>query len=208
MTTRLDRLVGLLDTGATPVVRSTAARQIGGIQRQHPEELFRLLARVYEYIGSKSWDTRVAAAQAFDAIAKEVSEWDPPVEDDVKPTIDDEEDLLTFGQYNVDSVIRNGRLLLGSAGKEYDDGLEGLDAQARMALQRAQMKKRLGIGAQFLDVDLLDDVDLGADNPPVVEAKRRKVEEAAPNGAESSDIDMSKLSARERNRLKRKERMN
>ncbi|KAJ2111390.1 TATA-binding protein-associated factor mot1, partial [Coemansia sp. RSA 922] len=208
MTTRLDRLVGLLDTGATPVVRSTAARQIGGIQRQHPEELFRLLARVYEYIGSKSWDTRVAAAQAFDSIAKEVSEWDPPAEDDVKPTIDDEEDLLTFGQYNVDSVIRNGRLLLGSAGKEYDDGLEGLDAQARMALQRAQMKKRLGIGAQFLDVDLLDDVDLGADNPPVVETKRRKVEEAAPNGAESSDIDMSKLSARERNRLKRKERMN
>ncbi|KAJ2754387.1 TATA-binding protein-associated factor mot1 [Coemansia pectinata] len=213
MTTRLDRLVGLLDTGATPVVRSTAARQIGGIQRQHPEELFRLLARVYEYIGSKSWDTRVAAAQAFDAIAKEVSEWDPPVEEDIKPTIvDDEEDLLTFAQYNVDSVIRNGRLLLGSAGKEYDDGLEGLDAQARMALQRAQMKKRLGIGAQFLDVDLLDDVDLGADSPPVTDVKRvdkrRKVEEAAPNGAESADIDMSKLSARERNRLKRKERMN
>ncbi|KAJ2798433.1 TATA-binding protein-associated factor mot1, partial [Coemansia furcata] len=148
MTTRLDRLVGLLDTGATPVVRSTAARQIGGIQRQHPEELFRLLARVYEYIGSKSWDTRVAAAQAFDAIAKEVSEWDPPVEGDIKPAmIDDEDELLTFAQYNVDSVIRNGRLLLGSAGKEYDDGLEGLGAQARMALQRAQMKKRLGIGA-------------------------------------------------------------
>ncbi|KAJ2457471.1 TATA-binding protein-associated factor mot1, partial [Coemansia sp. RSA 2424] len=139
MTSRLDRLVGLLDTGATPVVRSTAARQIGGIQRQHPEELFRLLARVYEYIGSKSWDTRVAASQAFDAIAKEVSEWDPPTDEDekdTKPVVaeamvdekeDDDDDLLSFAQYDVDSVIRNGRLLLGSAGKEYDDGLEGLD---------------------------------------------------------------------------------
>ncbi|KAJ2767791.1 TATA-binding protein-associated factor mot1, partial [Coemansia nantahalensis] len=71
MATRLDRLVALLDSGATPVVRSTAARQIGGIQKQHPEELFRLLARVHEHIGSKSWDTRVATAQAFEAIAKE-----------------------------------------------------------------------------------------------------------------------------------------
>ncbi|KAJ2693826.1 TATA-binding protein-associated factor mot1 [Coemansia sp. IMI 209128] len=216
MTTRLDRLVGLLDTGATPVVRSTAARQIGSIQRQHPEELFRLLARVYEYIGSKSWDTRIAAAQAFDAIAKEVSDWDPPIEDDIKPIVtEDEDDLLTFAQYDVDSVIRNGRLLLGSAGKEYDDGLEGLDAQARMAIQKAQMKKRLGIGAQFLDEDLLDDIDLGADSPAVdIDSKRvdkrRKVEEATPNGSESgtADIDMSKLSARERNRLKRKERLN
>ncbi|KAJ1672040.1 TATA-binding protein-associated factor mot1 [Coemansia sp. RSA 25] len=224
MTSRLDRLVGLLDTGATPVVRSTAARQIGGIQRQHPEELFRLLARVYEYIGSKSWDTRVAASQAFDAIAKEVSEWDPPTDEDekdTKPVVaeamvdekedDDDDDLLSFAQYDVDSVIRNGRLLLGSAGKEYDDGLEGLDGPARMAAQRAQMKKRLGIGAQFLDDDLLDDVDLGVDSAinGVAEAKRRKVEEP-PSGNSSSeapDIDMSKLSARERNQLKRKGRM-
>ncbi|KAJ2380428.1 TATA-binding protein-associated factor mot1, partial [Coemansia sp. RSA 2559] len=72
MASRLDRLVALLDNGATPLVRATAARQIGGIQKQHPEELFRLLARVYEYVGSKSWDTRVAASQAVEAIIKEV----------------------------------------------------------------------------------------------------------------------------------------
>ncbi|KAJ2741712.1 TATA-binding protein-associated factor mot1 [Coemansia sp. BCRC 34301] len=218
MTSRLDRLVGLLDTGATPVVRSTAARQIGGIQRQHPSELFQLLARVYELIGSKSWDTRVAASQAFDAIAKEVSEWDPAAEEqeDNKAATavkvegdedDDESGLLTFAQYNVDSVLRNGRLLLGSAGKEYDDGLEGLDGAARMAVQRAQITKRLGIGAQFLDEDLLDDVDLGVDGP-VGETKRRKVEEEVkPPPSDESSIDMGKLSSRERNRLKRKERM-
>ncbi|KAJ2617064.1 TATA-binding protein-associated factor mot1 [Coemansia sp. RSA 1365] len=226
MATRLDRLVALLDTGATPVVRSTAARQIGGIQRQHPEELFRLLARVYEYIGSKSWDTRVAATQAFEWIAKEVSEWDPsetvPVSEgdsiDVKPVLDeDDSDLLTFSQFNVDSVLRHGRILLGSSGGEYDDGLQGLDGQARLALQRAQIKKRLGMGADFMADELLDDVDIGEcdigaekKKTTVYRGRKRKSEVESNSSTateEPAEIDMSKLSARERNRLKRRARM-
>ncbi|PIA13088.1 hypothetical protein COEREDRAFT_17765 [Coemansia reversa NRRL 1564] len=233
MATRLDRLVALLDTGATPVVRSTAARQIGGIQRQHPEELFRLLARVYEYIGSKSWDTRVAATQAFEWIAKEVSEWDPSETAaatlsasengssfDVKPVVDeDDSDLLTFAQFNVDSVLRHGRILLGSSGGEYDDGLQGLDGQARLALQRAQIKKRLGMGADFMADELLDDADLGGCEEVGVEKKkaavsrgRKRKSEVESNSSstateETVEIDMSKLSARERNRLKRRARM-
>ncbi|KAJ1731855.1 TATA-binding protein-associated factor mot1 [Coemansia biformis] len=214
MTTRLDRLVALLESGATPVVRSTAARQIGGIQKQHPEELFRLLARVYEHIGSKSWDTRVATAQAFEAIAKEVSEWDPEAAaDDTKPPVDDDDyELLAFAQFDVDSVIRNGRLLLGSAGREYeDDGLKGLDAQARIAVQRAQIKKRLGLGADFMADELLDDADLDAVMKPAAGRKRKSAEPEDDGGGSSTtttgEIDMSKLSARERNRLKRKARL-
>ncbi|ORX69202.1 hypothetical protein DL89DRAFT_293630 [Linderina pennispora] len=205
MSTRLDRLITLLDTGATPLVRSTAARQIGGIQKQHPSELFRLLARVYEFIGNKSWDTRIAAAQAFDAIAKEVSDWDPSGNGDVKPPLLDD-DFLAFSQFNVDSVIRHGRLLLASAGKEYDEdeAMEGLDAQARIAVQRAQIKKRLGLGAQFMDVDLLDDLDL-----ETAQARKRKPTTPVKHEpvAEEPEIDMSKLSARERNRIKRKQRL-
>lgn len=45
-TPRLDRLVLLLDTGSTPAIRSTAAQQIGDVQRQHPDDLYHLLARV------------------------------------------------------------------------------------------------------------------------------------------------------------------
>ncbi|KAJ2766176.1 TATA-binding protein-associated factor mot1, partial [Coemansia nantahalensis] len=220
MATRLDRLVALLDSGATPVVRSTAARQIGGIQKQHPEELFRLLARVHEHIGSKSWDTRVATAQAFEAIAKEVSEWDPPgpaADEDIKPLAEDGDgELLSFAQFDVDSVIRRGRLLLGSAGREYeDDGLQGLDAQARIAVQRAQIKKRLGLGADFMADELLDDADLDAvvaAAPAAAGARKRKsVAEPDDDDDDSSSaaggIDMSKLSARERNQLKRKARL-
>ncbi|KAJ1798610.1 TATA-binding protein-associated factor mot1 [Coemansia sp. RSA 2399] len=239
MASRLDRLVALLDNGATPLVRATAARQIGGIQKQHPEELFRLLARVYEYVGSKSWDTRVAASQAVEAIIKEVSDWDPSSDDAhdgvaVKREEDslvDADDMLTFSQFNVDSVLRHGRLLLGSAGREYDDdeAMAGLDPQQRIAAQRAQMRKRLGIGAQFLDEDLLDDVDLGADDlaedtcgnkGKKVRGQKRKLDPSSPQpqpckretpspteeGNGAPEIDMSKLSARERNRLKRKAR--
>ncbi|KAJ2511475.1 TATA-binding protein-associated factor mot1, partial [Coemansia sp. RSA 2049] len=268
MASRLDRLVALLDNGATPVVRATAARQIGGIQKQHPEELFRLLARVYEYVGSRSWDTRVAAAQAVEAIIKEVGDWDPnnekeKEEDGCTTTdgtdtdtaaatsgvvvkkeesdgngvaadrYDNDAELLTFAQFDVDSVIRHGRLLLGSAGREYDDdeAMAALEPQQRLAAQRAQVRKRLGIGAQFLDDDLLDDIDLsaGTKSPSAKSSRGRKRktsdddaaaspvstqppckrEASSPQedgGGRTPEIDMDKLSARERNRLKRKAR--
>ncbi|KAJ2730865.1 TATA-binding protein-associated factor mot1, partial [Coemansia sp. Cherry 401B] len=126
-------------------------------------------------------------------------------------------DWLTFEQFDVDAVLRNGRLLLGSAGKEYDE--VKATGQERVAMQRAQIKQRLGLGAQFLDEDLLDDVDLGADDVEVkvevkVEAeqpkggrKRKASVEAKGETSQADEIDMSKLSARERNRLKRKARM-
>ncbi|KAI7824478.1 SNF2 family N-terminal domain-containing protein [Kickxella alabastrina] len=213
MTTRLDRLVGLLDSGATSVVRATAARQIGGIQKQHPEELFQLLGRVYEF--------------AIEAIAKEVPEWDPNSTTDMKPppsltlnqqsdVDEDVEGLLEFGQFNVDSVIKHGRLLLGSAGREYeDDGLQGLDPAARIAAQRVQMRKRLGIGAEFLGDDLLADEDLAAKpvvarpQPVAVKTEQQQHPAVAVGGGDEGEaaIDMSTLSARERNRLKRKARL-
>ncbi|KAJ2786455.1 TATA-binding protein-associated factor mot1 [Coemansia interrupta] len=217
MTTRLDRLVGLLDSGATPQVRATAARQIGGIQRQHPEELFGLLGRVYEHVSSKSWDTRVAAAQAVEAIAREVAEWDPngPDAADTKPdaaALEEEDDgeQLEFSQFDVDSVIQHGRLLLGSAGREYDSDeaqLAGMDAAQRVAAQRQQMRKRLGLGAEFLGDDLVNDDDLRGAAKPAAKAEAEAARAAAASASGPAEIDMSKLSARERNRLKRKARM-
>ncbi|KAF9347325.1 TATA-binding protein-associated factor mot1, partial [Mortierella sp. NVP85] len=68
MSTRLDRLVLLLETGSTAAVRATAAQQLGDIQKQHPSELFNLLSRVLVHLRSKNWDTRIAAGQALEAI--------------------------------------------------------------------------------------------------------------------------------------------
>ncbi|EEB05630.2 TATA-binding protein associated factor Mot1 [Schizosaccharomyces japonicus yFS275] len=83
MTTRLDRLVILLDTGSTSVVRETAAKQIADIQKAHPDELFNLLGRVVPYLKSKSWETRSAAAKALGGIVANAQSWDPNSENNV-----------------------------------------------------------------------------------------------------------------------------
>ncbi|KAM2056088.1 hypothetical protein TB2_028253 [Malus domestica] len=69
---RLHRLLTLLDTGSTQATRFTAARQIGDIAKAHPQDLSSLLKKVSQYLRSKNWDTRVAAAHAVGAIAENV----------------------------------------------------------------------------------------------------------------------------------------
>ncbi|KAF1842865.1 uncharacterized protein K460DRAFT_407248 [Cucurbitaria berberidis CBS 394.84] len=80
--TRLDRLVTLLETGSTALIRNTAADQLADVQKQHPDELFNLLTRVIPYLRSKSWETRVAAAKAVGGIAANAEEFNPNAEDD------------------------------------------------------------------------------------------------------------------------------
>ena len=43
---RLDRLFLLLDTGSTPLIRKSAAEQLGEVQKLHPYELGNLLTKV------------------------------------------------------------------------------------------------------------------------------------------------------------------
>ncbi|KAK7208345.1 hypothetical protein BZA70DRAFT_273502 [Myxozyma melibiosi] len=74
---RLDRLVSLLDTGSTQLVRNTAADQIADVQKAHPDDLFNLLGRVFPYLRSPKWDTRVAAARAIGGISDNTAKWDP-----------------------------------------------------------------------------------------------------------------------------------
>lgn len=69
---RLNRLLTLLDTGSTQSTRFAAARQIGDIAKSHPRDLTSLLKKVAQYLRSKNWDTRVAAAHAIGAIAQNV----------------------------------------------------------------------------------------------------------------------------------------
>ncbi|KAI4614429.1 hypothetical protein J4E83_007082 [Alternaria metachromatica] len=86
--TRLDRLVTLLETGSTALIRNTAADQLADVQKQHPDELFNLLTRVIPYLRSKSWETRVAAAKAIGGIAANADKFDPNADDQdesVKP---------------------------------------------------------------------------------------------------------------------------
>ncbi|KAI9276261.1 hypothetical protein BY458DRAFT_554739 [Sporodiniella umbellata] len=212
MTTRLDRLVLLLDTGSTTAIRRTAAQQLGEIQKQHPSELYNLLSRVVVHLRSKAWDTRLAAGQALEAIATNVPTWDPSDDDAMNiDEVDGEEQLhkLAFSQFDLASVLQHGKLLLGSAGKEYDIDFSDMTPQERLELQRRNLKERLGLGSQFMDVDLVDDADLDTrvkkeKQTPIPSPSTSNTAVTSTPTPALAEINMAGLSARERNMLKRK----
>ncbi|KAF9426594.1 TATA-binding protein-associated factor mot1, partial [Entomortierella beljakovae] len=218
----LDRLVLLLETGSTAAVRATAAQQLGDIQKQHPSELFNLLSRVLVHLRSKSWDTRIAAGQALEAIVRNVPLWDPSEESNIKTEEGSEQkstaeqpkyDRLSFSNFDISQVLQNGKLLLGSAGKEYDLDLSDLDPAERLAIQRKNLAANLGLmTSQFMDVDLVDESDISApkssvkqEQPPTPTASSSGLpKQPLPSPAIGNDVDVGGLSARERNKLKRR----
>ncbi|KAL1835051.1 hypothetical protein VTK73DRAFT_6365 [Phialemonium thermophilum] len=77
MASRLDRLVTILETGSTRLIRDTAVNQLADWQKQHPEELFNLLTRVVPYLRHKDWETRSTAAKAIGKIIEHAPPYDP-----------------------------------------------------------------------------------------------------------------------------------
>jgi TATA-binding protein-associated factor len=67
-----------LESGSSAVTRKAAAQQLGQVQRLHPHDLHHLLARISNLLKSTSWDTRIAAGQAVEAVVRNVPPWDPP----------------------------------------------------------------------------------------------------------------------------------
>ncbi|KAI5299012.1 hypothetical protein KEM56_003600, partial [Ascosphaera pollenicola] len=143
MTSRLDRLVTLLDTGSTSVIRNTAAQQLADVQKSHPDELFNLIARILPYLRSKSWETRTAASKAIGGIVGNADQFDPNAEDGglIMDAIKAEEDtvmtgtgdetalksgsmqppdMLSLETLDISAILSNGQKLLGSAGTDVE----------------------------------------------------------------------------------------
>ncbi|KAA8904703.1 hypothetical protein TRICI_005400 [Trichomonascus ciferrii] len=170
------------------------ADQLADVQKNHPEDLLNLLSRVFPYLKSSKWDTRISTARAIGGIVANAEKWDPnAIEDEsgvkieqlqdneqpyVKPEIkkeDDEEEelnksvidnpgdpdntLLRFNTLDLKAVIKNGNKLLGSAGKEYDDPFNDLDPAEKLRRQKLALNQKLGLGGEYLDDEVLKDVD-------------------------------------------------
>ncbi|KAF8783592.1 hypothetical protein HU200_000532 [Digitaria exilis] len=182
---RLHRLLTLLDTGSTQATRFAAARQIGEIAKSHPQELNALLKKVSQYARSKSWDTRVAAAHAIGAIAENVKHTSlkdlcASVEaekhasglsdggDDAGSSLPRSDTAATsdlaFGSFDINRVLEFGSPLLASGGQEYDIANDnGKNPAERLARQKKNLRRRLGLDVceQFMDVnDVIKDEDL------------------------------------------------
>ncbi|KAF3963659.1 hypothetical protein ACB098_12G153000 [Castanea mollissima] len=179
---RLHRLLTLLDAGSTQATRFTAARQIGDIAKSHPQDLASLLKKVSQYLHSKNWDTRVAAAHAIGAIAQNVkhtslAELFACVENKMLEAgiSGDVEYVLTwpffnskilgssFKSFDINKVLEFGALL-ASGGQEYDIVSDSMkNPRERLARQKQNLRRRLGLDVceQFMDVsDMIRDEDL------------------------------------------------
>ena len=127
MTTRLDRLFLLLDTGSTPLIRRSAAEQLGEVQKLHPYELNNLLSKVHGYLCSQSWETRIAAGQAVEAICRNVPKFEPKIPVKQEPTEAGSSDItgkLLFSQFDLNKVLAHGTSLLSTEEKQFELGEE------------------------------------------------------------------------------------
>lgn len=237
MTSRLDRLVTLLETGSTPVIRNTAAQQLADVQKQHPDELFNLLGRILPYLRSKSWDTRTAAAKAIGLVAANAEAFDPNQDDgqaikkpddeedddddvEIKPEIKSEdlppseEDILRLETLDVGSILKYGKKLLGSAGKEYEYAIGGMDPASRLQHQKKTLTARLGLAGEYLENDLLDENDFAPrsesmprnDKTVPILSRQNSMLNGTPN--EPANGEDARLSKRQLNQLKRKNKQN
>ncbi|CCX05040.1 Similar to Probable helicase mot1; acc. no. O43065 [Pyronema omphalodes CBS 100304] len=262
---RLDRLVTLLDSGSTALVRNTAATQLADIQKAHPDELFNLLNRVVPHLRSRTWETRVSATRAISGIVDNADKWDPNADDgddfepEVKKEIKDEikdgikeepndatlknegvedgvnlpldEGQLSFDTLDIISVLKFGKTLLGSSGKEYDYSLNDLDPAERLAAQKKNVTARLGLGGEYMEEEIVNEKDFASMGGHTVQTPRIDTSVGSYNGRPSAPVStiksamspmepppsattstaeegMSNLSKRQINALKRKAKAN
>ncbi|GFR50407.1 hypothetical protein Agub_g12624, partial [Astrephomene gubernaculifera] len=238
---RLQKLLNLLETGTSEATRKAAAKQLSEIARAHPDQVLSTVQKVHAYLYHKSWETRVAAGEALAYLADIFVHHTP---DDLHRHAlacgEDAEALtqamgpdapLAFSNFSLQHVLERGTPLGASGGQEFDLVLDpGLPPKARLAAQREVLKKRLGLDRDMgLDADaLFGDEDLeaaeelyggagggggrggaGAGAAGVqrsggsMSGKQQQQQQVAAQELLRS-MDMEKLSARERNRLKRK----
>ncbi|KAI0180227.1 hypothetical protein GGR52DRAFT_233826 [Hypoxylon sp. FL1284] len=228
---RLDRLVTILETGSTKLIKDTAVNQLADWQKQHPEELFNLLSRVVPYLRHKEWDTRATAAKALGKISENAASYDPnddedpstakneePVgenefvkkeEDDGLPLSSDERFKLET--LDVSTILRYGRELLRSS-QVVDYALASLEPQARLAHQKKTLIGRLGLlGREFKDDEISIPAEKSASpftpqdpNHGSSLARQDSINSSQP----SQPTEEPGLSARQLNQLKRKRKKN
>ncbi|XP_011642217.1 TATA-binding protein-associated factor 172 isoform X1 [Pogonomyrmex barbatus] len=163
MTSRLDRLFILLETGTNAVTKRAAAQQLGEAQRLHPHDLHHLLARVSTLLKSPQWDTRVSAAHAVQAILAQVPPWDPqPIKKEVSTDNNESEEIkhktstrLNLKSFDMSKVLARSSHLTGSEGSEYDLTIsEG--EHLSLPSQQEKLVAKLGFHPRLMGVDTSD----------------------------------------------------
>ena len=172
MASRLDRLFVLLESGSSGGTRRAAAAQLGEVAAARPGDVRRLLARLRALLGRREWETRVAAAQALEAVLARVKVWRPPAGVEGEEMEGPADARLRFADFDLAKVVRTGECLMGSEGREYDGEEVGV------GLQRQRLRQTLGMDmAQKLGFEqegFIEDADLERKEEVRVEAAGRR----------------------------------
>ncbi|KAH8889388.1 hypothetical protein GQ53DRAFT_226199 [Thozetella sp. PMI_491] len=232
MASRLDRLVTLIETGSTRLIRDTAVNQLADWQKQHPDELFNLLTRVVPYLRHKDWETRTTAAKAIGKIAEHAPVYDPNSADEPLPDkkeessagngVKKEEDkdaiilpgdneVFRLDTLDLANILKYGRELLRGGNVDYN--LAALDPQARLAHQKKTLNGRLGLlGRPFEDDEIPVIVENNSISPLTpqeggngnLNTNGAARHDAAASTSQTANPEESGLSSRQLNVLKRK----
>ncbi|RFU25865.1 hypothetical protein B7463_g10473, partial [Scytalidium lignicola] len=223
MASRLDRLVTLLETGSTPLIRNTAAQQLADVQKAHPEELFNLLTRVVPYLRNKTWETRIAAAKALGGIVENAEKYTPnpedtPLKDEpkkeengfaIKKEEPREAEPLAEGQLSLNSldivsIIKFGKVLLRGGGKEFDYALASLNPSERLGYHKKTLAGRLGLLGEYFEEELEFVIPVHKQNGSTTYHDTSNGHSQGQSQPAATPIEESGLSARQLNQLKRK----
>ena len=127
----------------------------------------------------------MAATKAIGGIVDNAEKWDPNAEDEPVKEEEEEDDeegafvksevkseegtpkpdddgMLSFETLDIVSVLKNGKTLLGSSGKEYEYSMSDLDPAERLAAQKKSVTQRLGMGGEYLDDEIVTEKDFAS----------------------------------------------
>ncbi|KAK3341001.1 hypothetical protein B0H65DRAFT_431475 [Neurospora tetraspora] len=224
MASRLDRLVTLIETGSTRLIRDAAVDQLATWQKEHPDELFNLLSRVVPYLRHKDWETRSTAAKAIGKIIENAPQYDPNADEEPDTVMKDEdsngfikkeegpklslseEEQFSLRTLDVINILKYGRSLLRISDKN-DWGLAALDPQSRLNHQKKTLNGRLGLlGREFKDeeIPVVNDAILSPATPLDPAAANGFGRHDSVGSANNQNGETAGLSARQLNVLKRK----
>lgn len=210
MTSRLDKLFILLETGTNTVTKRAAAQQLGEVQRLHPHELHHLLARVSILLKSPEWDTRICAAHAIQAIISQVPVWNPEplkeklLENEIKESATSSKPSykLSLDNFDINYVLTQSSYLTGSEGSEYDS--VAVEGDTALAQNDKLLAVKLGLHPQLMGVDTADLYTVDESTHPIPTPARKQKSEKIPV---KEVLRLSvELSRREINHVRRKSR--
>ncbi|QSL65406.1 hypothetical protein MERGE_002716 [Pneumocystis wakefieldiae] len=175
----LDRLILLLDTGSTQFIRQTAAQQL----------------ETYPSYKVPLWDPNKEYFKHENTLKPVLKE------EECKGMLDDTlNTVFSFETFDISLVIKNGRKLLGSDGKEYDFDSSDFFSEENLSLQKKNLISRLGFGGEYVDNNLITTPDLTQSINDSFKSSEQEIISSITNNAT--------LSARQRNVMKRKAKSN